>query len=385
MGPNASLTAPFMDQYKGRTVLVTGHTGFKGSWLSLWLQGLGANVVGLSLEPPTSPSLFEQARVGDGMVSIEGDVRDKATALATVRQHQPSVVFHLAAQSLVLDGYEHPSETFETNVMGTVNVLEAIRLSSCVKACVVVTSDKCYAPLEESRGLHERDRLGGGDPYSASKAAAELVVEAYRSSFVKPDQGIGLASARAGNVIGGGDWAAHRLIPDCVRSFGRDATLDLRSPRAVRPWQHVLEPLAGYLWLGNWLLVDPVHSSQAWNFGPDRSQEVSVIEMVNLFCSAWVAVGASDSFPPVTVSQGVFHETAELRLDAAKAVDELGWAPVLNVHDTINFVASWYGGWLSSADFDARMETLNQIADYEDRATKAGVAWAGRLRQGAQV
>lgn len=376
---------PFRNVYAGRTVLVTGHTGFKGSWLSLWLQSLGAEVVGLALDPPTDPSLFVQARVGDGMISIRGDIRDPGTVLAAIRRHQPSVVFHLAAQSLVLDGYEHPTMTFETNVMGTVNVLEAIRLSSCVRACIVVTTDKCYSPIAEARGLNEGDRLGGFDPYSASKAAAELAVEAYRSSFLEPSKGIGLASARAGNVIGGGDWAAHRLIPDCVRSFAAGEILELRSPQAVRPWQHVLEPLAGYLWLGVELLNDPVRAAQAWNFGPHRDQELSVIEMVNLFRAAWVAVGAAEPPVGVKIADSPMHETAELRIDAAKAVEELGWAPVLNARASIDLVASWYGLCMATNNFDAHREILRQIADYETRAVDSGVAWVARVRSGAHV
>ncbi len=376
----------FGNVYRGRTVLVTGHTGFKGSWLSLWLQRLGARVVGFSLDPPTNPSLFVQAAVGDGMVTVHGDVRDPAALLATIRSYEPSVVFHLAAQSLVLEGYEHPSDTFATNVMGTVNVLEAIRLSSCVNACVVVTTDKCYSPIAEPRGLHEMDRLGGVDPYSASKAATELVVEAFRSSFFWPTREVGLASARAGNVIGGGDWGHNRLIPDCVRSIRAKKPLDVRAPSAIRPWQHVLEPLAGYLWLAALLLDDPERVAQAWNFGPPEDQELSVLEMVHLFRAAWVAVRAAESLPPVNMVQRTMHETAELRLDTTKAMQELGWAPVLDAQKTIEMVASWYGHWASLDDFDARGETLRQIGEYEIRAAQQGVDWARHVvGQGARL
>lgn len=369
----------FGNVYRGRTVLVTGHTGFKGSWLSLWLQRLGARVVGFSLDPPTNPSLFVQAAVGDGMVTVHGDVRDPAALLATIQSYEPSVVFHLAAQSLVLEGYEHPSDTFATNVMGTVNVLEAIRLNSCVHACVVVTTDKCYSPITEPRGLHEMDRLGGVDPYSASKAATELVVEAFRSSFFWPTGEVGLASARAGNVIGGGDWGHSRLIPDCVRSIRAKKPLDVRAPSAIRPWQHVLEPLAGYLWLAALLLDDPERVAQAWNFGPPEDQEMSVLEMVHLFRAAWVAVRAAESLPPVNIVHRTMHETAELRLDTTKAMRELGWAPVLDAQKTIEMVASWYGHWASLDDFDARRETLRQIVEYEIRAAQQGVDWVQRV------
>lgn len=375
----------FGNVYRGRTVLVTGHTGFKGSWLSLWLQRLGARVVGFSLDPPTNPSLFVQAAVGDGMVTVDGDVRDPAAVLATIRGYEPSLVFHLAAQSLVLDGYEHPAETFATNVMGTVNVLDAIRLSSCVRACVVVTTDKCYFPIGEPRGLHEMDRLGGVDPYSASKAATELVVEAFRSSFLGPTRGVGLASARAGNVVGGGDWAHNRLIPDCVRSFAAGKPLDVRAPSAIRPWQHVLEPLAGYLWLGALLLNDPERAAQAWNFGPIEDQELSVLDVVHLFRAAWVALRPAESLPPVNIAHHAMHETAELRLDTTKVMRELGWAPVLDAQRTVEMVASWYGRWASLDDFDARGETLTQIVDYEMRAAQRGLAWAEQIGQGARV
>jgi CDP-glucose 4,6-dehydratase len=280
------MTAGRSSAFAGRRVLVTGHTGFKGAWLSLWLQRLGAEVMGYALPPPTDPSLFELAKLARRLDHVVGDVRDLDALLTAFDRHAPEVVFHLAAQPLVLRSYREPKETFDTNVGGTVNVLEAVRRTPSVKAVVVVTSDKCYENREWVFGYREDDAMGGHDPYSASKGAAELVTAAYRRSFFAPDAStrvVGLASARAGNVIGGGDFADDRILPDALRAVQAGKPLLVRNPGSTRPWQHVLDPLAGYLLLATRLLDDPGRYAEAFNFGPDLSGVSSVRELVTSF------------------------------------------------------------------------------------------------------
>jgi CDP-glucose 4,6-dehydratase len=348
------------DFWRGCRVFLTGHTGFKGSWLSLWLQDLGAELAGYSLPPPTDPSLFAQAGAERGMVSLLGDVRELAQLREAVRNHSPEIVFHLAAQSLVRRSYVEPVETFATNVMGTVNVLEAVRNCTSVKAVVIVTSDKCYENQERPEPYREGDRLGGFDPYSSSKACAELVTAAYRRSFFNPSNAdsVGVASARAGNVIGGGDWTEDQLVPDIIRSLLGQTELLIRSPRATRPWQHVLEPLYGYLLLAQHLYRQPAKYSDCWNFGPEESDAVTVselLERMSTFLGRHVPWRLDSGHHP--------HEAGLLKLDSTKAKRDLGWYPQWNLNRALQATAQWYTA-LQSRD-DLRAVTLDQIHSYQ--------------------
>lgn len=302
--------------WPGRRVLVTGHTGFKGGWLSLWLQQLGAAVTGYALAPPSRPSLFETARVGESMDSTVGDVRDFDTLQATVAKYRPEIVFHLAAQPLVVPSYQQPVETYATNIMGTVHLLEAVRQVGGVRVVVNVTSDKCYANREWLWGYRENEPMGGEDPYSSSKGCAELVTAAYRASFFPPADyarhGLALASARAGNVIGGGDWAAHRLIPDMIRAFQASRPTSIRCPEAVRPWQHVLEPLSGYLTLAEHLWIEGPALAEGWNFGPREHDARPVRWLVDRLAELW-----SDDASWEPDGEPHPHEAHYLKLDCA--------------------------------------------------------------------
>ncbi len=322
--------------WSGKTVLITGHTGFKGSWLALWLQKLNVNVIGYALSAPTSPSLFEVAEVSKNMRSVVGDVRDVDSLKALIKEHNPDIVIHLAAQALVRHSYEFPVETFATNVMGTVNVLEAVRASSTVRAVLVITSDKCYENKEWVWGYRESDAMGGYDPYSSSKGCAELVIAAYRNSFFK-EAGIALASARAGNVIGGGDWARDRLIPDIVRSFMDSEVVTIRNPPSIRPWQHVLEPLHGYMVLLKHMVEHGESFSEGWNFGPDMGDAKPVSWIADQLAGLWGGDAQwkqDDSQHP--------HEAHCLRLDTSKARSLLGWGPQLRLSTALEWVVEWY-------------------------------------------
>jgi CDP-glucose 4,6-dehydratase len=347
--------------WDARKVLVTGHTGFKGSWLSLWLSSLGARVLGYSLAPPTTPSLFVAARVATGMTSVDGDVRDLASLRECMEQHAPEVVFHLAAQSLVREGYEHPVDTYSANVLGTVYVLEAVRSCVPVRAVIVVTSDKCYENREWLWGYRENEPLGGGDPYSSSKACAELVTAAYRRSFFRgdSDRRVAVASVRAGNVIGGGDWARDRLIPDVIRAFSEKRPALLRYPDAVRPWQHVLDPLHGYLMLAERLCSDEEGWADAWNFGPSSDQSVSVGRIADRLAVLW---GADASWRQDTSVQP--EEAGALQLDSTKANRRLGWQPRLDLDSALCWTAEWYTAYFMGSD--ARATTLDQISRYRE-------------------
>lgn len=344
--------------WQGKKVLLTGHTGFKGSWMSLWLQRLGAEVTGYSLVPPTTPSLFETASVAAGMLSVNGDVSDLQHLKSVVIESEPEIVFHLAAQSLVRLSYEDPILTYQTNLMGTANLLEAVRSCGTVRAVVVITTDKCYENRNWCWGYREIDRLGGHDPYSNSKACAELVVSAYRDSFFAAHgQCVYLASARAGNVIGGGDWARDRLLPDTVRAFAEGKTLKIRNPQATRPWQHVLEPLRGYLMLAQSLYEKGQSFAEAWNFGPKPSDAQPVRWIVDRIASTW---GSPVSWE---VEGGDHpHEAQILQLDWSKAARQLGWRPVLNLAEALDLTIDWYRG-IARGD-SARAQCLEQIASY---------------------
>lgn len=347
--------------WQGRRVLVTGHTGFKGSWLSLWLQSLGAEVVGFALPPVTRPSLFELAGVDRGMTSILGDVADLDALTAAVTTHRPEVVIHMAAQALVRASYQDPVATFATNVMGTLHLFEAVRRVGGVRAVVNVTSDKCYDNREWLWGYRENEPLGGRDPYSASKACAELATAAYRDSFFPPknhaSHGVAVATARAGNVIGGGDWAPDRLIPDVLAAFGAGRPVLLRNPDAVRPWQHVLEPLLGYLLLAEKLMEEGAAWADAWNFGPVDEDARPVGWIVETLARGWgeEARWSRDTAPHP-------HEAGLLRLDCAKARQRLGWHPRWTLGDALAAIIAWHRAHLEGADM--RAFTLNQIAQY---------------------
>ncbi|HHY28670.1 MAG TPA: CDP-glucose 4,6-dehydratase [Desulfitobacterium dehalogenans] len=344
--------------YCGQTVLVTGCSGFKGSWLSIWLHTLGAKVVGYALKPPTEPAMFSICGLDKRIISMEADVRDDAALMAAFKTYKPDMVFHLAAQPLVRYSYLQPKETFETNVMGTVNVLEAARNTETIKSIVVITTDKCYENREWVYGYRETDPLGGYDPYSASKGCAELVVSAFYNSFFR-GSGVGLASARAGNVIGGGDWAIDRLLPDFVRAIVDNQPIRIRNPLATRPWQHVLEPLSGYLLLGALLLAESEKYSSAWNFGPRDTDVLPVEEILNLTITEWGA----GRIEKESVDQP--HEATLLKLDISKADAYLRWQPVLSCREAIERTVAWYKWYYEKSPSDMFSFTVEQIKEYE--------------------
>lgn len=348
--------------WRGRKVFLTGHTGFKGGWLSLWLQSLGAEVTGFALEPPTNPSIFKVAKVEQGMVSIIGDIRDGEALSRAMKEARPDVIIHMAAQPLVRYSYAHPVETYSTNVMGTVHLLEAVRAVDTVRAVVVVTSDKCYENREWVWGYRENEPMGGYDPYSNSKGCSELVVSAYRSSYFNLAEynghGVALASARAGNVIGGGDWAADRLIPDMLRAIEKSTPVLIRSPRSIRPWQHVLEPLSGYLLLAQHLCQGGAKYAEGWNFGPTDNDARPVEWIVEKLCRIW-GEGASWSLDTVVGP----HEAHYLKLDCSKAENALGWKPVWNLETTLAKIVTWHQSYVSRGDM--RAETISQIREFQ--------------------
>jgi CDP-glucose 4,6-dehydratase len=354
----------FKGVFAGKKVLLTGHTGFKGSWLALWLQQLGAEVVGLSLAPCTEPSHWQLLDLN--MQEYAQDIRDYAGVQKIVHEVQPHIVFHLAAQPLVLRSYINPLTTWATNVQGTAHVLEACRNSACVRAIVAVTTDKCYENQEWLWGYRENDRLGGHDPYSASKAGAELVAASYRKSFFNGDDSPLLATARAGNVIGGGDWSQDRLIPDLVRASLRGEFVEIRSPNATRPWQHVLESLSGYLLLGQRLLEREPGFDEAWNFGPDESGNQPVSAVLSKLTQSWGELrwhvtGASQP-----------HEAALLQLDSTKARTLLQWLPVWGLDEGLRQTANWFRAYGEKGE----VISLQQLADYIAAAKAKNLSWA---------
>lgn len=361
----------FAGAYEARHVFLTGHTGFKGAWLAEWLLQLGAEVTGYALEPPTDPSLFDLLGLERRLRHIEAHVRDLKRLTAEMAAARPSVVFHLAAQAIVRAAYAQPRETFETNVMGTVNVLEAARACDSVEAVVIVTSDKSYQNLELRRPFRETDPVGGRDPYSASKGAAELVVEAYRQSFFA-DGRAAVASVRAGNVIGPGDWAADRIVPDIVRAVTAGEPVVVRNPDAVRPWQHVLEPLSGYLWLAARMLRDGDAFAGPWNFGPTGDAgDRTVRWVVEQFLAAW---GSGSWTTPGDGARGP-HEAHHLAVDSAKAREQLGWAPVWDAETAVRRTAEWYAAHHADPA-GARGGIEAQLAAYLVDAQAAGLPWA---------
>jgi len=342
--------------WRGRRVFMTGHTGFKGSWLSLWLQSLGAELRGYSLPAPTIPALFHEARVAQGMDSLEGDIRDASALRDALVGFRPDVVIHIAAQSLVRLSYAEPVETYATNVMGTVHLLEAVRACDTVRAVVNVTTDKCYENREWVWGYREADPMGGSDPYSSSKGCAELVTSAYRKSFLQHGQAA-LASARAGNVIGGGDWALDRLVPDILRAFEKDQPVTLRNPQATRPWQHVLEPLSGYLTLAERLFADNQAFAEGWNFGPAERDARPVEWIVRHLANTW-----GDGARWTVRADTQLHEAQYLKLDCSKAHQQLQWAPRWPLETALERIVRWHRAWLAGGD--VRAACLAEIADY---------------------
>ena len=342
--------------WQGRRVFLTGHTGFKGGWLALWLQSMGAVVRGYALSAPTTPALFDLARVGEGMESHLGDVRDAGALRAALADFKPEIVIHMAAQPLVRHSYVDPVETYQTNVMGTVHLLEAVRACATVRAVVNVTTDKCYENREWVWGYRESEPMGGYDPYSSSKGCAELVTAAYRRSFMASSD-VALASARAGNVIGGGDWAADRLVPDILRAFERGAAVELRNPTSIRPWQHVLEPLGGYLVLAERLFDQGQAMAEGWNFGPSDDDARPVEWIVRRMAQAW---GDGARWHVDTTAH--LHEAHYLKLDCSKARQQLGWQPRWELTETLDRIVRWHKACATGAD--ARALCLAEIAEF---------------------
>lgn len=344
------------DFWRGKRIFLTGHTGFKGSWLSLWLQSKGAELKGFALEPPTMPSLFVEAKVAQGMVSQIGDVRDYDTVYKAVAEFKPEIVIHMAAQPLVRYSYKNPIETYETNVMGTVHLLEAIRQTGSAQVFLNVTTDKCYENKEWVWGYREDEPMGGFDPYSSSKGCSELVTAAYRRSYFA-EMGIALASARAGNVIGGGDWAEDRLVPDILRAFESKQPAVIRYPHSIRPWQHVLEPLSGYLTLAEKLWHEPEAHAEGWNFGPKDEDARPVIWIVDQLCAAW-GQGATWQL----YGENHPHEAGYLKLDISKAKSKLGWQPQWCLSKALGEIVRWHKSWIAGED--VQQICLRQIEEF---------------------
>jgi len=361
----------FSGVYNNKKVLVTGDTGFKGSWLSLWLAALGAKVIGYSLYLPSQPSNFTVSKIANHVTHIRGDVMDYGALKSVFRKYKPDFVFHLAAQPIVITGYQQPLLTFETNFLGTINVLECLRTCSSASSAVIITSDKCYRNRELKRGYRESDVLGGSDPYSASKACAELLSYSYAKSFFDNDKSsCRIATARAGNVIGGGDWAVNRIIPDCVRAWSKSDTVKIRNPKATRPWQHVLEPLSGYLWLGACLLSRKQLNAEAFNFGPMLEENESVEKLIRIFSRyfgkvKWVF---SDSFDE--------KEHRLLSLSCNKAKKQLQWRSVLKFEKSVEMTADWYRRYYLKKGNMFEF-SVSQIESYMSMASQEGLTWAG--------
>jgi len=348
--------------WQGKRVFLTGHTGFKGSWISLWLQQLGVELTGFALAPPTNPSLFDLAHVSDGMHSIEGDIRDLETFKAALVNAKPEIIIHMAAQPLVRDSYQYPVDTFASNVMGTVHLFEAIRATPSVRAVVNITTDKCYENKEWIWGYREDEPMGGHDPYSASKACAELVSRAYRTSFFRPDGNkVAMATARAGNVIGGGDWAKDRLMTDLITAFATGKSVLIRNPNAIRPWQHVLEPLRGYLMLAEKLFTHGTDYAEAWNFGPNDEDAKPVSWLTERLTQLWGGNAQWQMQPGEHP-----HEANYLKLDISKAKTKLGWSPSMDLEQALRLTAEWVQQLAAGAD--VRTITLQQIQTYQEEA-----------------
>lgn len=360
------ITMEMREFYRGKNIFLTGHTGFKGAWLAIWLTQLGARVTGYSLPPATDPNLFLLANLTERMHSQYGDVRDLEQLSRSIEQAEPDIVFHLAAQALVNQSYRDPVGNYSTNVMGAVNLLEACRASGSVKSIVIITTDKCYENNETGSAYRETDRLGGKDPYSSSKACAELVAHAYRESFYADPSAAGVATARAGNVIGGGDWAECRVLPDCLKALERNEEIILRNPKSIRPWQHVLDPLQGYLRLAHALYNNKQPYASSWNFGPEEDSCITVHELVRAVINQW----GSGSWKHV-VPDKPFKESRVLRLDSTKAKKKLGWLPRWDVQSAIKKTVLWHKAYLNKADVYSICS--EQIETYQQASGTCGV------------
>lgn len=355
----------FDNFYCGKRVLVTGHTGFKGSWLSIWLHELGAEVVGVSQDPFTNRDNYVLSGIGNKMMAdLRSDICDGQKMKEIFQKYRPEIVFHLAAQPLVRYSYEQPVETYEANVMGTIHVMEAIRATSSVKVGVMITTDKCYDNKEQMRGYKEDDPFGGYDPYSSSKGACEIAIQSWRRSFFNPeDYGkkhhVSLASVRAGNVIGGGDWALDRIIPDCIKALEQDKVIDIRSPKAIRPWEHVLEPLSGYMLLAKKQWEHPTEFCEGWNFGPESESVSTVWEVATELIKNYGKGKLKDSSDPNAV-----HEAKLLMLDITKAKTKLGWKPRMNMQQCMDLVADWYKRYQKEDVYQLCVEEIEKFINY---------------------
>lgn len=362
----------FNNVYEGKKVLITGNTGFKGSWLTTWLLALGADVYGYSLNVPTTPSMFETLKLAEKIHHRFGDIRDMEGFSDYVQEVKPDFLFHLAAQALVLTSYKEPFATITTNVVGTSSVCEAIRHIDWPCTCILITSDKAYDNVEWIWGYRETDRLGGKDIYSGSKGAAELVIKSYWHSFIKGMPNIKFGVTRAGNVIGGGDWAADRIVVDCIKAFSKGETVEIRSPKATRPWQHVLEPLSGYLAHAQHLAEGKVENGEAFNFGPRAEQTKTVLELVRDLATLW----GIDGEKAVKITGNVpFKEATLLKLNCDKALAYLHWQSTLNYKDCVRFIADWYKAFYSENGTDIYQLTVNQINEYMNRAKEQRIGW----------
>lgn len=361
----------FKNVYKNRKIFITGNTGFKGSWLTTWLLDLGAEIAGYSLEPPTKPNMFEILSLHDQINYIKGDVRNRKNLENELKNYEPEIVFHLAAQPLVRKSYHEPVLTYETNIMGTINLFEAVKKCKSVDVVINVTSDKCYENKEETNGYKESDTLGGHDPYSSSKACSELITTAYRKSYFEKssldNNKIALASVRAGNVIGGGDWAQDRLIPDCIRSLSNDKIITIRNPQAIRPWQYVLESLSGYLWLASLMWRDPVSYNQAWNFGPKDPVTQDVEEVLKEIIKIWGS-GKYQTHKDVKMP-----ETKILQLNISKAKTGLKWKPVYELREALEKTVKWYWQYYNKEDMNKL--TSEEIQTYIRTARNQNLEW----------
>ena len=349
----------FNNVYKGKRVLVTGHTGFKGSWLSIWLKELGAEVIGYSLEPYTEKDNFVLSHLSEKIVDIRGDIRDRKHLREIFDKYQPEIVFHLAAQPLVRLSYDIPVETYETNLMGTINIMEEIRNCENTKIGIMITTDKCYENKEQIWGYRENEAFGGYDPYSSSKGACEIAIQSWRNSFFNPKDyekhGKSIASVRAGNVIGGGDWAKDRIVPDCIRALEEEKDIEIRSPKSIRPWEHVLEPLSGYLLLGQRMMEDPIKYCEGWNFGPNLDAIVNVWEVAEKIVKNYGKGNLKDISDP-----NALYEAKLLLLDITKSRFELGWKPTLTIGESIELTTEWYRRYLNEDVYQLCVEQIKK-------------------------
>lgn len=352
----------FNNVYKGKRVLVTGHTGFKGSWLSIWLRELGAEVIGYSLEPYTEKDNFVLSHLSEKINDIIGDIRDRKHLREIFDKYQPEIVFHLAAQPLVRLSYDIPVETYETNLMGTINILEEIRSCENTKIGIMITTDKCYENKEQIWGYRENEAFGGYDPYSSSKGACEIAIQSWRNSFFNPKDyekhGKSIASVRAGNVIGGGDWAKDRIVPDCIRALEEDRDIEIRSPKSMRPWEHVLEPLSGYLLLGQKMIENPMKYCEGWNFGPNLDAIVNVWEVAEKIVKDYGKGNLKDTSDP-----NALHEAKLLLLDITKSRFELGWKPTLTIDKSVELTTEWYKRYLNEDVYKLCVEQINKFSE----------------------